>query len=167
MSDTSKAAIAFFHFAFFVIGWSGKRAGHCTAVTADAVGIIINGKARFRIFFQTARRAGLDAWGIFTVHTGKRHESHLILRIWTGFQSKALAERAIACCDINIILIHAGDGACGAAYTFSFIQYKHITHDSTSAFSIRQRSCLKPGNPEYGSRNVFDSSRLTFASSYP
>ena len=43
------AAIALGHFAAVVIGWRGDRARHFTAVTADAVGVVVYGKPHFTL----------------------------------------------------------------------------------------------------------------------
>ena len=134
--DSLYAAVALNHLAIMVETRSSERASHNAAVTADAVGVVVNSEVGVRILADASCRACLNTWCILAVHAADRHECHCSILAPALFYCNGLTERLVTVSRFYIILIHAGYDTGSAGNTFLSIKNKHFFHGNTS--------CLKP-----------------------
>lgn len=141
--DSCKAAAAFYHSAVCTETGNAVRAGHGTAVAADAVGIIYDSKVCKGILFKTCTWAGGNAGSILTVQAadGIVTENRPLGTDSLGIKYTAEGNNAVL--NGEVVLIHAGNGTGTAGDALGGIKVDRIAfHIRHAFFLIVQRAAL-------------------------
>lgn len=133
VADAGDAAVALAHLAVSAEGGRAEGTGHGAAVAADAAGVVVEGQAGGGVLGEAAAGAGGDAGRVGTVHTGGGHVGVPVLSLFVPLlQIKDHPERSLAALGVDVVLIHAGHGACAAGGALVNVQIDDECHDVNS-----------------------------------
>lgn len=141
--DSCKAAAALYHSAVCTEAGNTVGARHSAAVAADAVGIVNNSEVCERILFKACAGAGGDAGSILTVQAadGIMTENRTFGADSLGVEYTAEGNNAVL--NGEVVLIHAGNGACTAGNALGGIKVDRIAFHIRHAFFLMvQRAAL-------------------------
>lgn len=113
MTNPLDTAVTFLHFAVFGKCRSPEGTGHSAAMASDAVCIVVKRQVGIGILINTAGRTGIDTGRVIAVHTGDGIKAVLTFVIGGVPVNlpKNTAKGSFATRNVDIVLIHAGDGA--------------------------------------------------------
>ena len=148
------APVTLMHFSVSVNDRRGNRTHANTLPASDAPAVVAEDESRLLIAADAAERTRLNTRRIVAMHAGNRKVSHFCILSPPCFLGHASPQRKPAVTQVDIVLIHTGNGAGTACYTAVNIQINIISHrmSSSSAFRTLHGTCLYPGNPVWGSR---------------
>ena len=136
MLDAQITAVALGHLAVRSKGRNSIRAGHCAAVTADAICRIVDGHSRFRVFAQAGRGTSDNTRCIGAVHTSQRQMMEANLSIFQLLHIENIAARASAILHNKIVLVHTCHCASAAGDAFAHIQINDVPFHAKPSFSF-------------------------------
>ena len=163
------AQVALAHLAVGAEARHPEGAGDRAAVAADTEVGVDPDDLRAGLAADGPGGACQQAGSVLAVHAGKRHVAQVGIGEGARLDREHLAPGGGFVAHLEVVLVHAGDGAGEAAGAALDVQVEGVAHRSTllvagpavassssgssgSTLRTLHRSALKPGNPEMGSR---------------